>query len=452
MWCKKRKKEAKRMQIDVMTNSVKTHTPLFLNKFRESYFNPFLLRNFNDSFVRVSNFPQKNNLSFKGGITYKQSMALLNECILGYEKEKEQLTKILLEPLCIAAKNPSAPIPPSVLLCGSESFAINKLVSGINSGFNKIINCNISDISQTPPEKFISEVAQILQNNAGAKNRHIVVLNNAEKYLGMNYNQAKRLLDFDYNNADKNILQSNNNVEIIHYFKSLLDNCCLPQSQGGSGTVFLFTSQNPHLIHPDFGKSKMEKIYFSVPSNEQAFKLLFDLIEHNKKKLETKFAGQKNYQEIVEKLKTLDLESLSKKQIDDIKGACKVTEREGAFSYEDLNNIAANSCMRTIANKSGFSGSQCLDVELYCAERSIDPENLLRDRKISELSQYRPSIYQRLRAKEAVEDLDKKEIAVLNDLIEQRRFEKYKLESKAQKRPLDCFEEDYLQELKEDLY
>ncbi len=356
-----------------------------------------------DSFEPNNKIPADNKINFKSKPVYDYSMNILDRCVFGYTKEKQKLTQVLLEPFIESLRDPKVPVPASVLLHGPEMSVIEKFKNAIGHIFTSILKYQLDDISQMPPNYSFNGVITSLLNrykpyNEGYGYKYTIFLDEPEKYLGMNYNLAKRLSQFEYNTDDLNILNSNNNTENINRFKSLLDHCSKPASEGGFGTTFLFSSKHPHLIHPDIRSEKMEKIEIPRPHDEEAGQIFLALVKDLVMRVEKNKYLHPSEIHNINKLKTLNITNFTAKEIEEIQNYFKMNYLQGAFSYDDLRQLASDTCDTTALNPLNAPGRDCLfNVLINNTHRAYSPEDVIRQDRISALFERKPSAFKTLK-------------------------------------------------------
>ena len=208
----------------------------------------------------------KSKIAFMGR-TQKQ------QADIGFSGSKtpiELISEMLIKPL----ESNHESIPSSVLLGVSDDYAGKSVVESIKQK----INADFVTISDSANSGVVSELCDIL-DNARSKylqngRRTVVVINDAEKMLGMSPVYAREYADSPVDEKDLRYLETlGNNTRKISYFKSLLDHVHEPpQNQsdfGRSATTILMTSKTPHLIHPDLS-SRTGKVKTIIVSNEHA--------------------------------------------------------------------------------------------------------------------------------------------------------------------------------------
>ena len=191
----------------------------------------------------------------------------LNDRIAGYNYEKDEITKMFIEPLAKSIDDPTVKVPAAVLLHGATGTGKTTFLNGIgeqSKGFAEVVDLSADiDAEDFPKEiKRQMEAARARyfekdENRESKKTRTILLINEAERFLSMTPEEAKILygdnifdaMDFEYM---ENYGQS---AEYINEFKSLLDTCSESpkhpnDTQRGALTIFI-TSNYPHLIHPD---------------------------------------------------------------------------------------------------------------------------------------------------------------------------------------------------------
>ncbi len=369
-------------------------------------------------------------LPFKG-FTEKVVMEHFNEMFVGFEKQKLQLNEILLEPFFKSRvshifKRAHNPIPPSILLHSPDKLLIRNFNDATQKTITTFFPEDVTRISDIPNEQFLPRIAEILEANKPAKpeypSTHLIIIENIENYLGMNYNQAKRLRNFNYDSQDINILQRNNNSDNINYFKSLLDYCHTSRRSGGYETSFLFTSSRPHLIHPDFRSGKMEKIEIPRLNDDETVQLFIELL----------------------RAKIPNLMNFNTEQLTKIKETCQTDAVKGAFNYDDLNRLAQEIQLR---NK-----GQDFDFIIKLTQgtpRAFSPEDIIRQERITRVFSYKPTEYEILKGKYENGDITEVEQKLFEELTAKNKIKIQELEEKEKLGTITILEKEELKKLKE---
>ena len=404
----------------------------------------------NNEFVLLNQYlPQIN---FTGSETYNKVIQYFDKKIVGFSKEKDNLAKHFTEPFIESFKNTSIYIPNGVMLFGPENRLVECFANTTREIAYQTAGNKIFDLSNETNENFILKVRDILEQAKNYYNetgkRSIIYLNNIENFLGMTYNQAKKLVDFNYSIKEIEFLKNSNNINNIEYFKSLLDNCASPPNSGGYGSTFLFISNFPHLIHPDFRKGKIDKFEIPRPQDNENANILIENITRCKDSL----MNIKDYPDCLARKLNI-LEDLNKKNFTDndyneINKICKTDEQLGAFSYDDLYKIALKTSLKSINPKNSLSGKEVLYYELINTPRSYTPKMIIRQNKISNLVNNRQSTFQILCGKEELGIITNKEQLLLDELKIKRKNDLISLTEKEKTSNLNDFEKDYLEELR----
>lgn len=340
--------------------------------------------------------------------------------LIGLMDEQQQFTDKFVHPfLKSLVFDDEIPVPPAILIHGAERNSISKLVESWTLIPKKHFDIDMPRISNIQNNQFIPTITNLIKNPISW--RQAIIIKDAENYLGMNYNQALRLRDFYYNSDDIRILQSNNNFDNINYFKSLLDSCGESRDAGGYGTTFLFTSQRPHLIHPDFRRGKLEKLEVSRPKDNNIAQLFVDILHQ----------------------KSPTPPMLNEEQLQAISLVSKVDPIKGGFSYDDLTQIASEIQKLHKENNLDF----IIDTLKY-APRSYSPEEIVRQNQISEVFTHKPSQYEVLRGKYENGEITPVEEKILEDLKLKNKIRIKTLKDKEQMGSLNIFEKDELKYLR----
>ena len=403
-----------------------------------------------DEFIHKSVKP--HNPSFKGSDAYKFVMYNLENGFLGYTKEKAKLAQSFLVPFVESIRNPEIPVPPSILLHGSETNVINNIINRINYILSPL-PYDVVKLVKTSKEDFFANIKNLLNahqiSSQQGRYRFITVIDEPENHLGMTYTQAKRLLNLNFTPEDIKILNENNdNVDNINYLKSLLDNCSKPAADRVYATSFIFTSKNPHLIHPDFRKGKMEKIGFNRP--EDAGVVFLNMIKSHKEAIENLVTEDPTKIYYKNRLKNVNLEDLSIQQIDEIRNFFEPNYPKGAFSYGDIRNLTFDTFSTIIKNDERVPWVDCLYATLNNSKRSYTPEQVVRQMEISDLFEKRQSMYNFLKNKFENGDISPEEIIQFDFHAAVRKAQITMLEKLEKEDKLNIYDKYTLKKFKEE--
>ncbi len=248
----------------------------------------------------------------------------LNSRIAGYDYEKDEITKMFVEPLAKSIDDPSVKVPAAVLLHGATGTGKTTFLNGIGAQSKDF--AEVRDLSlDTAAEDFTNEIrkqvdearARYLERDVNGnqkKTRTILLINEAERFLSMTPKEASILYGENvFDDMDIEYMEDyGHNADYINELKSLLDTCSEPprdknDTNRGALTIFI-TSNYPHLIHPDL-LSRDGKMPF-IAINPARGKNIEAVIKHYFVKAD----------ELVEKIKTLD-------DINDIDGLAGISSR-----------------------------------------------------------------------------------------------------------------------------
>lgn len=313
-----------------------------------------------------------------------------------YQKELDLIDDILIDPLKFSDNDN---IPPSLLLGCSDDSTMETILKEVK----KRACADVITISE-PTGNAISELNKALKNSRNeylAKGkRTIIVINDAEKIIGIQPVIAKEHSDFEINNEDIKYLESlGNNTRKVNFFKSLLDNVSkIPKEDDADttrcATTIIFTTKHPHLIHPDLlsRSGKMRMLFFPLIEGEiikeviqSEIKKLNDLINSidSQTNLETsqhfEFLSSEGKKRL-QKLKTEGtLNQLNIKNDDVI---CKKlmdfitkTQDKGTFSVSSYGQIARNA-LSDYLEEPNIPYSTHFIFNLGIVDREISPEKL----------------------------------------------------------------------------
>ncbi len=403
-----------------------------------------------DEFIHKS---VKTNIpSFKGGDPYKFVMHNLEDGFFGYTKQKDTLAKTLLVPFIESLKNPEIQLPPSILLHGPETNVINNIINKINDILSPL-PYDVVKLVKTSQKDFLPNIKDLLNAHKATSQRgryrFIAVVEEPEKYLGMTYTQAKRLLNFNFTPEDIKILNENSdNIDNINYFKSLLDKCSKPAAKGGYATSFVFSSKNPHLIHPDFRKGKMEKIGFYRP--EDAGTMLLNMIKYQKEYIENIKTNDPIAIYKQNRLKNINLDDLSMQQINDIRNFFEVNYPHGAYSYDDIINLTFDTFDTILINDPKIPWVNCLHVAIHNRSRSYTPEQVVRQMEIADLFEKRQDMYNILKNKFENGEISSDELMQFDYQIAKRKIQITMLENLEKEGKLNVYDKYILKKFKKE--
>lgn len=193
----------------------------------------------------------------------------LDDRIAGYDYEKDELRRIFINPLVQSQKDPSVEVPPVILLYGANGTGKTTFLNGIATEGK---SDEYAVVEQLPPVDTAIELKEALKNIFHkAKVRYleenedwepkrvrtILLINDAERFFGMSYDQAKAVYGDLINEADEAKLKGiNHDAEIIDRFKSIFDDCSgVPEEPdhtlANAATTIFITTNYPHLIDRD---------------------------------------------------------------------------------------------------------------------------------------------------------------------------------------------------------
>ena len=361
-----------------------------------------------------------SQINFTSTATYNNVMQYFDKRIIGFTKEKSRFIKNFAEPFIESFKNSSIQVPNSVMLFGPEKRIVDCFADTAREIIYQNTGNKIFNLSNETNDYLLLNLPDILEqakeyyNKTGK--RTIIYLDNPEKFLSMTYNQAKRLVDFDYSEDDAALLKSVNNIRNIEYFKSLLDNCSSTPNSRGYATTFLFTSNSPHLLHPDLRRGKVDK--FEIPRQQDCenANILSEYIQKCKDDLTNTQNYPDCFAEKIWQLEDLDKKSFTPENFSRINEICATDEQKGAFSLDDLYKTALTSCLKTLNPQNYSRGKEVLNYELQNAQRSFTPKMIIRQNKISNLVNNKPSLFKILCGKEELGIITDEEMATLNKL------------------------------------
>lgn len=188
----------------------------------------------------------------------------INKRIAGYDDVKQKIENDFVAPLMASAKDDSVKLPNAVVLYGATGVGKTEILRGIEEQCKEVANVvhfpmetTLEDFKKTMV-KLLADAKDTYQNQN--KKRTIILFDEAEKYISMTSNQAKRYgADFEPDDFDILNQFGNNNAGNVQYMKSLLD--WISEKPDGknmekSATTLFITTNYPHLIHQDLMKRK----------------------------------------------------------------------------------------------------------------------------------------------------------------------------------------------------
>lgn len=193
----------------------------------------------------------------------------LDDRIAGYEYEKDELRRLFINPLSQSQKDPSIEVPPAVLLYGANGTGKTTFLNGIATEAKKE---DYAVVESLPPvdsaKEFKEAIARIFhkakvrylepgEGNKPKRVRTVLLINDAERFFGMSYNQAKAVYGNLIDETDETKLKGiKHEPELIDLFKSIFDTCSgvpekIDHSYDNSATTIFITTNYPHLIDRD---------------------------------------------------------------------------------------------------------------------------------------------------------------------------------------------------------
>ena len=162
-----------------------------------------------------------------------------------------------------SAKDNSVKLPNAVVLYGATGVGKTEMLRGIEEQCKEVANVVHFPMDTTLKDfkdAMIKLLAAAKDTYRNQKKRTIILFDEAEKYISMTSNQAKRY-GADFEPDDFDILKKfgDNNGDNVQYMKSLLD--WISEKPDGknmekSATTLFITTNYPHLIDQDLMKRK----------------------------------------------------------------------------------------------------------------------------------------------------------------------------------------------------
>lgn len=309
----------------------------------------------------------------------------LNDYFAGYQKEKTKLNDILISQL-----NNKKELPSSMLLAFPDDYIEYQVMRGITSTSN-------ANFVIIPPEQenlcdiIKSELATAKDKYRKTRKQTVIIIEEAQKVIGMTPAYA---VEFSFIPMSKNEVASikSNNVDLktVNFFKSLLDNlgqADFDLKEDRHCATILFTTKNPHHIHPDlisrdgkmktiifptlcgrniknaitFESEKVKDVLADLPQNPQ------NLSSRQKKQLDSLVASKK-----FDNL-SIDIQNIPFQKI---MTHATPNKKDGAFSNRKIKEIAQKSLKDYISQpKTPYSVHFVFNIA--SAQRDIPAERYL---------------------------------------------------------------------------
>lgn len=222
----------------------------------------------------------------------------LDDRIAGYDYEKNEIRNAFITPLAESKMDPTIEVPGSILLYGASGTGKTTFIRSIAQEGKSGEYAHVVDLPATLTSKdLIERIKDELdkakgryfepdETGAPKRIRTILLLDDAEKFFGMPYEQAKAVYKELIDDNDTARLQGRDyNPDVIDTFKALLEKCSLvpanikDNSQKAATTMFI-TTNYPHLIDRDLIR-KFNKI---IPVNPAKNVNLEEVMKHYFKK------------------------------------------------------------------------------------------------------------------------------------------------------------------------
>ena len=223
----------------------------------------------------------------------------LKDRIAGYDYEKDEITRTFIDSLAESQINPEITVPSSVMLYGASGTGKTTFLKGIahqakEEGYAHVVEMpavESSDEFKTELKREFSKAKtrylELGDDDKPKRIRTILLMNDAEKYFGMSYEQAKKVYGDLIDEADEDRLKHiNHDTNIIDDFKSILDSCSgIPQDRedkalSNSAVTIFITTNYPHLIDRDL----IRKFDAIIPVNPAKNENLEEVMKHYFKK------------------------------------------------------------------------------------------------------------------------------------------------------------------------
>ncbi len=187
----------------------------------------------------------------------------VNERIAGYFDVKDQLRKEFITPLIASKTDPSVKLPNAVVLYGATGVGKTEMLRGIEEECRAV--ANVVHFPMSTSNKDFKDVINSILAEARAthkdhKKRTILLIDEAEKYMCMSPNQARRF-GSEFEADDFDVLNScgREDTDNVRFLKSLLDRISEVPKAGentSSATSLFITTNYPHLIDQDLMRRK----------------------------------------------------------------------------------------------------------------------------------------------------------------------------------------------------
>ena len=246
---------------------------------------------------KIGHLPQINrkktetsgpDLNFRGGKLFSKAPADIFERKVCYFKESKQFFSQYLAPLFRGSKTKKA--VPSVVICGPDDIMLERFARAVRESC-KENGINFTDMSaDINSELFIQKISNRLKNNTEhylrTKKRSVIYIDAPERLLSIDESEVGSHSGFPFSKEDIKFAEAHNNIVNVSWFKSVLDECSsLPETdtisknalqdidikcaESKAATTFIFKTNRPQLIHPDFRDGKMEKFYVRYPDKTE---------------------------------------------------------------------------------------------------------------------------------------------------------------------------------------
>lgn len=229
----------------------------------------------------------------------------LNERVAGYDYEKDELRRIFTGTLAKSKDDPTTEVPPCIMLHGASGTGKTNMIRAIGREAFEAGQAKVIDLSPSVEgDDFMRELKQELYNAKGRyfeldenrepkRTRTVILINDAERFLGMTLQQARKVYGNLVDEVDEARIKSFKhevNYENIDKFKSLLDLCSeIPEGPDDksdrSATTIFITTNYPHLVDRDVLR-KLQYIAVNPAKNKNLEAVIKHYFERSSKIIE----------------------------------------------------------------------------------------------------------------------------------------------------------------------
>lgn len=309
----------------------------------------------------------------------------LNNYFAGYQKEKTKLNDILISQL-----NNKKELPSSILLAFPDDYTEYQVMRGITSESN-------ANFVVIPPEQenlrdlIKSELATAKDEYRKTGKQTVIIIEEAQKVIGMTPAYAAEFSFIPMSENEVASIKSNNvDLKTVNFFKSLLDNVSqvdFDSKEDRHCATILFTTKNPHHIHPDLisRDGKMKTIIFptlcgrniknAITFESEKIKDILADLSQNSQNLSSRQKRQLDSLVASKKFDNLSID-IQNIPFQKIMTYAAPNKKDGAFSNKKIKEIAQKSLKDYISQpKTPYSIHFAFNIA--SAQRDISPQRYL---------------------------------------------------------------------------